>query len=40
MKYKGLLELNRIAGVGDEPLPEAVLALSDEVHDAPDRGIC
>ena len=35
--HVGLLELDRVAGVGDQALAEAVLALVNEVHDAPKK---
>ena len=35
-----LLKLNRIAGIRDKSLTKAVLPFTDEIDDAPDRGLC
>ena len=34
-----LLKLNRIAGIRDKSLTKALLPFTDEVDDAPDRGL-
>ena len=35
-----LLEVDRVAGIGDEPLAKAVLALCHKVHNSSHRGLC
>jgi hypothetical protein len=35
-----LLEMHRIASIGDKALAKAVLALCDEVHNSSHRGLC